>query len=271
MLCATTASAQKPQHEIGQETTAPPVANCRRYRELRSTDQRTQTSITQRWNATAWTGASHHLSMDLKHNCDLNIQDLPFEFVDVREPSGKLDTATGARVRKHVMRRFHQERYKARGLRNATHARDQRSLGSKSGYPLKWDRNLRVIDDDLGRDPQECFSYQVDHSVHEPDCGQSVARVDAIAAPLQRHATSSSAPVSCLACGRFLVQTWPANGKETITNGPNGPRTLLNKELLDPFNSSVTEITPRMHELLHHCTINLNLLIISLFRISSSL
>jgi hypothetical protein len=51
----------------------------------------------------------------LRGDTATNYSETAIEFVNVHEPSGKLDEATGTHVRAHVMRRYHQSRRKSQG------------------------------------------------------------------------------------------------------------------------------------------------------------
>lgn len=51
----------------------------------------------------------------LRGDTATNYSETAIEFVNIHEPSGKLDEETGSHVRAHVMRRYHQSRRKSQG------------------------------------------------------------------------------------------------------------------------------------------------------------
>jgi hypothetical protein len=63
----------------------------------------------------------------------------------------------------------------------------------------------------------------------------------------------NSSNVACTQIGGLLRQT-PLVGREgKLLNRHDSPRTLLDSNLGDPFDSSPVSMTHRMHELIHHC------------------
>lgn len=190
-----------------------------------------------------------------KHSTPENVQSksgkVMFSFVEVHESSGKLNTATSSHVRSVVMRKYHEKR---RSLQRPAKNRHR---------PIEISCNH---EQHTGDNAYENFTtFQRPHFDHQPAetyfLASSNRKASSEETELKRETDQGTRTVAtndavCAQCGWVLHQT-PSDGRaKDIVKHIAGPRTLLDNNLGDPFDSASISLTPRTRELAHHCKIS---------------
>jgi len=183
-----------------------------------------------------------------------------FEFVEIRDPSGKRNSASSAQVRSYIMRMYHQKRRTLQKTRfttaecdedGSTHLRECFYLGNHTctiNIPCD-------IPSTLKRGPPGSQINQISM----PDLSKSYFMRYLTCPNLivsQGFLNVFTSDVACTQCGKLMLLISPSDGKIQLTSSLGSPQTLLDANPTDPFNSSAIPISHRMHELVYHCKIS---------------
>jgi hypothetical protein len=190
-----------------------------------------------------------------KHSTPENVQSksgkVMFSFVEVRESSGKLNTATSSHVRSVVMRKHHEKR---RSLnRPAKNRHRPIAISCNHKHPTSDNACENFITFHRPHfDPLPAGAYFLTSSNRKASSQETELNRETG----QGTRTVATSDAVCAQCGWVLHQT-PLNRREKdIVKHIAGPRTLLDNNLGDPFDSASISLTPRMRELAYHCKIS---------------
>lgn len=177
-------------------------------------------------------------SNPLKHTTSSGTPSRPnkaeFNFIEVHDSSGKLNSSARSHVRSVVMRKHHEQR------RNLPKP-------AKSGL-----RNLAPSCNHGNDRPLLDLQPELDI---KPLIGRNGPRFNRVRDQKLDPKTKSMATgiVACTECGRTQPQTQPITGNPQLIKHIAGLRTPLDGNFGDPFDSAAISLTPRTRELAHHC------------------
>jgi hypothetical protein len=193
---------------------------------------------------------SQHTKYSSPENIPSKSSKAVFSFVEVHESSGKLNTATSSHVRSMVMRKYHEKRRNLRGSIKNRH----RPIAASCNH----EQPLHAIDSTPERfstfqrpyfDPQPAKTY----FLAPPNRTGSTQETEPEIKANQDPRTIGTSNTVCTQCGWVMHQT-PSKGRENeIVKRLEGPRTLLDNNRRDPFDSASIQLTPRTCELAHYC------------------
>jgi len=152
-----------------------------------------------------------------------------FEFIQINKSSGKTDSSGGAKMRSHIIKRYHEnKRRKIGGPKPPIQPFPTAQLCSNSAH---------------------CLSTRFDDRKFLPADWTWNSCIFTSRVP--REAIKSGSV--CAQCGRRLLQQSP-DGGWTVQNGTVPElQGLLRSDSHDPFDSSAIPISHNMHGLIHHC------------------
>jgi hypothetical protein len=168
-----------------------------------------------------------------------------FEFIQINKPSGKTDSAGGASMRSHIMKKFHEnrrQRGKARvclSVLPASHrcSTAKSSITSVQSFEVAANRHrLSSVSGQPFRPTIRGQSFNMP-SKEVPPQTINVAAV-------------------CVQCGKLILQQTPDNAWTLYGRSSRVPLSMLGSDAHDPFDSLAIPISHNMHGLIHHCKLS---------------
>ena len=179
-----------------------------------------------------------------------------FEFIGIHKPSGKPDNGASVQVKRHVMRKYHENRRIPSAANFETSSGDptrQLHIGPHDAA-LNCVHPLKLVYDDFDPSRQESAGALDAFAVRE---WNGLAGSSSLVS-FQTTSNLESAPFSrrlviCASCNKLLTQASPVCGGLLKVPLHEGPRGRYITGFFDPFASTVVPRSPRLHELLHYC------------------
>jgi hypothetical protein len=168
-----------------------------------------------------------------------------FEFIQINKSSGKTDSAGGASMRSHIMRKFHENR-RQRGKAKvclsvlpAPHrcSTIRSSITSVQSLEVASDRHrLPSVSDEPLRSTIRGQSF----NMRSKEIPPQTINVEAF----------------CVQCGKLILQQTPDDAWTLYGRSSRVPLSVLGSDTHDPFDSLAIPISHKMHGLIHHCKLS---------------
>ena len=175
-----------------------------------------------------------------------------YEFVDVHQPTGKVDPTSVARIRAYNMRKYHQNRRKppeTSVIRPDNGRCASNEIGTRHCSPGQH-HHFRLVNPGPHSPSPLSSDPHIDRSPHI--LRNSNTSGDYIT-PDDDSMILSTRLLVCSNCGTLSLRYRPSRGDLTLVHSLSEPPTSLTGGSDDPFDSFAMTIDHRMHGLIHHC------------------